>query len=100
MASAIEPPGREQTTPPTAVLPPKAGMSEDWLAVCIGLFIFVLSFGVMFRVDLLGWAISTNVWTVPSKALAPASAMYSSLPPLVSLLATFVFFLVVMMFGA
>ena len=49
------------------------GVSEDWLSVWIGLFIFVLSLGVCIGADVLGWAITTAVWTDLGKALAPVS---------------------------
>ncbi len=100
MATAIEPPGTEHVVPIAATPPPHPGLSEDWLAVWMGLFVFILSFGVMFHADLLGWAVTTSVWTVPAKALAPASAIYAKLPPLVSLLATYVFLLVMVLIGA
>ena len=45
-------------------------ISEDWLAVYTGLFIFVLSLAMLFGKDILGWAITTNVWMDVAKALA------------------------------
>jgi hypothetical protein len=50
----IQPQEGEHLAPPAATTPPKAGLSEDWLTVCIGLFVFLLSFGTLFRMDLLG----------------------------------------------
>ncbi len=79
---------------------PLPGISEDWLAVCIGLFVFVLSLGLLFGADLLGWAVTTSVWTSPGKALAPASKHYAHLPPFVSLIGTCVFLLAVLLAGA
>ena len=38
---------------------------------------------------MLGWAVTTSVWTSPAKALAPASKSYANLPGLVSLLLTY-----------
>jgi uncharacterized membrane protein YadS len=92
----------EPSPPPRPVLvtPPQPGISEDWLAVCIGLFAFVLSLGLLFGADLLGWAVTTSVWTSPAKALAPISQHYSKLPPYISLLGTYVFLLAVLMAGA
>ena len=52
------------------------GLSEDLLALIIGLVIFVLALGVLGGVDLLGWVITTSVWTDLSKALAPISENY------------------------
>jgi uncharacterized membrane protein YadS len=99
MATLVETPIKQAPPPPpeTAAQP---GLSEDWLAVCIGLFVFVLSLGLLFGKDILGWAVTTSVWTNPAKALAPASKGYAHLPPLLSLVATYVFMLVVLSVGA
>jgi uncharacterized membrane protein YadS len=78
----------------------KPRLTEDWLAVGLGLFVFALSLAGFFGVDLLGWAVSTTVWTNVSKALVPASKNYSMLPGLVSLAATYVFMLAVLTGGA
>lgn len=75
-------------------------MNEDWLAVWIGLFVFVLSLGLVFGADLLGWAVTTSVWTSPAKALAPASKFYATLPPVVSLIGTYAFLLAILLAGA
>ena len=48
----------------------KKGLTEDWLAVVIGLFIFALSLAGILGGDLLGWAVTTSVWTHVSTALA------------------------------
>jgi len=48
-------------------------LSEDWLAVYIGLGICALSFVRLFGKDVLGWAVATSVWTNALKALGPAS---------------------------
>lgn len=78
----------------------KQNLNEDWLAVWLGLLIFALSLATFFGMDALGWAVTTAVWTNPAKALAPASKTYAALPGLVSLLATYVFLLALMMLGA
>ena len=75
-------------------------VTEDWLAVWIGLFVFVLSLALLFGTDLLGWAITTSVWTTPSKALAPASKHYASLPAALSLIGTYVFLLAILLVAA
>ncbi len=78
----------------------KPRLTEDWLAVCFGLFVFVCSLPLLFGSDLLGWAINTSVWTDVSKALLPASKGYAGLSPLLSLLATYVFLALLMALGA
>jgi len=47
--------------------------SEDWWAVWLGLFVFVLGLGPIYGVDMLGWVVKTSVWTDFSKAMAPVS---------------------------
>jgi uncharacterized membrane protein YadS len=74
--------------------------SEDWLSVWIGLLIFVLSLGVFVGTDILGWGITTAVWTDLGKALAPVSKAYAGLGGIGSLVATYLFLLVIMTIGA
>ena len=78
----------------------KPRLSEDWLAVWIGLAIFAISLSLLAGVDLLGWAVKTNVWLQPSEVLSPISKAYAWCPGLLSLLATYVFLLVVTALGA
>jgi uncharacterized membrane protein YadS len=74
--------------------------SEDWLSVWIGLFIFVLSLGVFVGADVLGWGVTTSVWTSLEKALAPVSKAYGALSGIASLFVTYLFLLIVMTCGA
>jgi len=76
------------------------GISEDWLAVWIGLFIFALSLGTFAGMDMLGWGVTTGVWTDLSKALKPVSAAYAGLGGVGSLIVTYVALLVIMTVGA
>ena len=62
-----------ETCLPTA----KQGISEDWLALFLGLFIFLLSLGPLWGADLLGWGAKLGVWTDPGKALSVASPAYA-----------------------
>src|SRR5262249_772758 len=71
-------------------------ISEDWLSLIIGLFIFVLALAGIANVDLLGWVVTTSVWNDASKALGTASKSYSSLGGLGALVATYVALLVVL----
>jgi uncharacterized membrane protein YadS len=79
---------------------PNSLSSEDWLSVWIGLLIFVLALAAMAGTDVLGWAVTTAVWTDVSKALAPVSKTYAGLGGIGALLATYVALLVVMTAGA
>src|SRR5690349_8474165 len=81
-------------------MPTKARITEDWLAVATGLFLFLLSLVTLFGADLLGWAVTTSVWTNLGKALAPASKVYAGTHPLVSLLATWGFLTALLACGA
>ena len=53
--------------------------SEDWWAVWLGLFIFLLGLGPIYGKDLLGWVVTNNVWVEISKSIKPVSIGYSSL---------------------
>ncbi len=74
------------------------GISEDWLAVWIGLFIFVVSLGSFIGTDVLNWGVTTAVWTDISKALKPISANW--IGGFGSLVLTYVVLLVIMTVGA
>jgi hypothetical protein len=76
------------------------GLSEDWLAVWIGLLIFVLALAGLAGIDLLGWVVTTSVWTDATKALGTASKSYAGLGGLGALIATYVVLLVVLTTGA
>src|SRR3954466_12054175 len=78
----------------------KPRLNEDWLAVWLGLLIFALSLGQLFGVDLLGWAVTTSVWTNPAAALAPASRAYASLGGAAAWIATWAFVALLLTAGA
>lgn len=92
------PPPQTVTAPPGPASAPR--LTEDWLAVCIGILVFLLSLTLLFGVDSLGWGITNSLWLNPSKSLAPVSKTYAHLPGLISLLATYVFMLVILLVGA
>jgi uncharacterized membrane protein YadS len=71
-----------------------ATASEDWLSVALGLLVFALCLASLWGVDLLGWTVSTSVWTDPARALSPLSKAYAGLGGLSALLATFAALLV------
>ena len=71
-------------------------ISEDWLSLIIGLFIFVLALAGIANVDLLGWVVTTSVWNDIGKALGTVSKSYASLGGFGALIATYVALLVVL----
>ena len=75
-------------------------ISEDWLALILGLFIFVITLGYLWGVDLLGWAVATTVWTSLGSALKTCSNTYAGLPGFISLVFTYLFLLAIMSIGA
>jgi uncharacterized transporter YbjL len=54
-----------------------SGVSEDVLSLILGLVIFVLALGFVAGADILGWVVTTGLWTDLSKALAPISKAYA-----------------------
>jgi uncharacterized membrane protein YadS len=76
------------------------GLTEDGLAVFIGLLIFAMALVALSGTDVLGWAVTTSVWTDATKALAPASKSYAGLGGPGALIATYVFLLIVLSAGA
>jgi uncharacterized membrane protein YadS len=71
-------------------------ISEDWLSVVIGLLIFVLALAVLANVDLIGWVVTTSVWSNLGQALGTASKTYAPLGGAGALIATYVALLVVL----
>src|ERR1700730_14090787 len=76
------------------------GLSEDWLAVWLGLLIFVLALAGLAGIDLLGWVVTTSTWIDITRALGTASNSYAWLGGLGALIATYVVLLVVLTTGA
>jgi uncharacterized membrane protein YadS len=79
---------------------PAPWITEDWLSLLIGLGIFVLALGGLGGIDVLGWAVSTSVWTDPGQALGTVSKTYASLGGAGALLLTYLALLVVLTAGA
>ena len=71
-------------------------ISEDWLSVVIGLVIFVLALAVLANVDLIGWVVTTSVWSDLGQALGTASKTYAGLGGIGALLATYAALLAVL----
>src|ERR1039458_8967362 len=74
----------------------KARLNEDWLAVVIGLLVFGLALVSVSGTALLGWAVTTSVYTNVSQALNPFAKAYAWLGGGGSLLATYAALLVVL----
>jgi uncharacterized membrane protein YadS len=65
-------------------------VSEDWLAVAVGLLLFLIALPGLFGYEPFGWVAKTSVWINPAKIFAPASAKYASMPPIASIGLTYV----------
>jgi uncharacterized membrane protein YadS len=76
------------------------GLSEDWLALWIGLIIFVLGLGAFIGWEVLGWGVKTSVWTDIGKAISPVSSSFKSLSGITSLIYTYLFIMFFMLIGA
>jgi uncharacterized membrane protein YadS len=74
----------------------KARLNEDWLAVVIGLLVYAAALVSISGTDLLGWAVTTSVYTDLTKALAPVAKAYTWLGGGSALLATYAVLLVVL----
>jgi uncharacterized membrane protein YadS len=76
------------------------GGREDILALWLGLVVFMLALASVAGLDLVGWAVTTSVWTDPAMALAPVSKAYAFLGGLGSVLVTYAALLVTLTIGA
>ena len=77
----------------------KDRLTEDWLAVVIGVAVFALALFSLGGIDLLGWAVTTSVYTDITAALAPVAKAYGAIGGLGALLATYLALLVVLSAG-
>jgi len=73
-----------------------APVNEDWLSVILGLAIFVLALAALANTDLIGWVVTTSVWSNIDQALKATSTGYASLGGVGALVATYVALLVVL----
>lgn len=76
------------------------GISEDILALIIGLLFFALALPIIFGHDLLGWAVSTSIWTQVDKALNPISKAHFDIGGPIALFYTYLALLAVLSLGA
>jgi uncharacterized membrane protein YadS len=77
----------------------RALLNEDWLAVAIGLLVFALALFSISGTDLLGWAVTTSVYSDIANALAPVAKAYAPLGGIASLLLTYAALLLVLSIG-
>src|ERR1700753_1113101 len=77
----------------------KERLTEDWLAVAIGVLVFALSLFTLSGIDVLGWAVTTSVYTDVATALSPVAKGYALLGGVGALLATYVALLVILAAG-
>jgi uncharacterized membrane protein YadS len=71
-------------------------ISEDWLSLIIGLFIFVLALAALTNVNLIGWVVTTAVWNDIGQALGTMSKSYGALGGVGALIATYLALLIVL----
>jgi uncharacterized membrane protein YadS len=76
-----------------------AKLNEDWLAVILGLAIFVFALAGLVQVDLIGWVVNTSVWSNFGQALGPVSKSYTALGGFGALMATYAALTVVLSAG-
>src|ERR1700754_280843 len=74
-------------------------LTEDWLSVAIGVLVFAWALVSLSGTDLLGWAVTTSVYTDLAQALGPFAKGYAWLGGAGSLLATYAALLVVLSAG-
>ncbi|MEA4856570.1 putative sulfate exporter family transporter [Solidesulfovibrio sp.] len=77
----------------------KRWLTEDKLALILGLILFGLSLFNFGGVDPLGWAVKVNVWTDASKIFSAATGAYKDLSGLSSLILTWIFVTAMLAFG-
>jgi hypothetical protein len=77
----------------------RARLNEDWLAVVIGLLVFGAALVSISGTDLLGWVVTTSIYTDVAQALNPFAKAYAWLGGGDALLATYATLLVVLSLG-
>src|ERR1700678_3797799 len=77
----------------------RAQLTEDWLAVVIGLLVFGAALVSVSGTDLLGWAVTTSVYNDLTQALSPFAKTYAWLGGGGALIATYLALLAVLTAG-
>src|SRR5579863_9686122 len=80
--------------------PAPARLTEDWLSVILGVGVLALALISLAGPDLLGWAVTTSVWSDPAKALGTVSKAYADFGGLSALVATYLALLLTLSIGA
>ena len=75
-------------------------VSEDWLALMIGLFLFLISLPGLAGADVFGWAIKTNVWPNVSQIMTPVSRKYPNVKGIAALILTYLLLLGILTIAA
>ena len=75
-------------------------ISEDVLALVVGLSLFLVSLPGLGGADLFGWAVKTNVWMSVSQIMTPVSRSYSSVKGIAALILTYLLLLAVLTVAA
>ena len=75
---------------------PRVKWTEDLIALVAGLLVFALALPNLAGIDLLGWAVTTSVWTDAGKGLGTASKAYAEIGGLPALLLTYLALLAVL----
>src|SRR5579859_4559400 len=75
---------------------PRVRWTEDLIALVAGLLVFALSLPNLAGFDLLGWVVTTSVWTDAGKGLGTASKSYADLGGIPALLLTYLALLAVL----
>ncbi len=75
-------------------------IDEDWLAAAIGLLIVALALVRLAGVDLLGWAVTTAVWTDAGAALSPVGEAFAGWGGIGALFATYLGLLAILCVAA
>jgi hypothetical protein len=76
----------------------RAQVTEDWLAVVIGLSVFGAALVSISGTDILGWAVNTTVYSDLTQALSPFAKTYAFLGGGGALIATYWFITVILTF--
>ena len=78
----------------------KTNLNEDKIALLTGWFIFLLAALNLAHLDVLGWVVSTNMWTSMDKAFSATTGAYKgTISGVVSLLCTYVALTAILSFG-